>query len=320
MRRSVWRGSGPSREMATIVPHRPPATITGLATADRKEAGAPSQRVATSEETPLSSSIRAVRPVRNTSAVARPGSARPSGRGRSSVPVPPTRVAVPSASRRMIRVTSAPTRSRISAATASNTSSGAPPWAISVATRRSAACSSASSLRAVSEPLRAASGHLENPANQDADRDVHRGHGIVHPVPRVERSIRRDVEGVDRDGGGERQWHAEQRAQSPRCDTHAAGTQHAPQSDEDGVPSQGHRHRHPGEHSRARDECRGGSGDRIRLPAADTRAHGQRLNHSIRSCPERLRSASIASALSSALARKPTAGLAAINSANSSWA
>ncbi len=149
MRPSVSTGSGPSKEMATIVPHRP-RHLTGLATADRKEASVPSQRVATSEETPLLSSID--------------GPARPEHLRCRETWLRPTERTRPVWSRFRFRQPGRGTvglaandprdiRARVAHldGDAVNTFSGGAPWAISVATRRSAACSSASSIRAASD-------------------------------------------------------------------------------------------------------------------------------------------------------------------------
>ena len=143
---SVSGGNGDSRlDDAAITPHSRPPTTIGQPTDERIPSVRASSAIGPEAWEKLST--RTGRPVRLTSAamlVPSSGMRVPTARGSSSRLQRATPVTVPSASYRSIRARSAPERWPTSRVTASKTSPGAVDWATRVATRRSAACSSAS--------------------------------------------------------------------------------------------------------------------------------------------------------------------------------
>ena len=154
-----------------MTPHSRLSTVIGAPTTEpnprsrAKSAGWP--------EASATWSMRAGRPVSNTSDTTfrPPRRTRvPTGKG-MALPVlahPPMAAAMPSGSYRLMPVTSAASTRPASAATAAKTSSGGAARATSVATRRSAACSSAnsrSSTRAWALAIAAAASSV-NPASR----------------------------------------------------------------------------------------------------------------------------------------------------------
>ena len=146
-RASVPAGSGARLDAMLTMPHSRPSTLTGTPTTVRT----PSSSRAGSATGPVASpksSMRAGWPVWNTSdpVLCPPGPNRvPNGTG-TAAPVlaqVATSVSAPSGSYRLMPVVSASSSCPASTVTAANTSSGGAARATSVATRRSAACSSA---------------------------------------------------------------------------------------------------------------------------------------------------------------------------------
>ena len=130
---------------AISVPHSRPSTTIGVATLDRM----PRTRAisATGPVAFAQSSRRAASLVRNTVlTTSSPSSVKrvPSGGGSHGVSDCATSVAVPSGSKRSIPTASTSKTRATSSATATKSSTGEASRATSVATRRSAACSSAS--------------------------------------------------------------------------------------------------------------------------------------------------------------------------------
>jgi hypothetical protein len=145
-RDSVSAGSGSTSSVtAIIVPHSRPSTAIGVATLER----IPRTR-AISATAPVAldqSSSRTAFRVRSTAATTfSPSRLKrvPNGGGSHGVSDCATRVAVASGSKRSIPTAPLPRFFATSPATAPNTSGGDDSRATSVATRRSAACSSAS--------------------------------------------------------------------------------------------------------------------------------------------------------------------------------
>src|SRR3954453_18545385 len=142
-RASVPAGSGSSSvDDTTIAPHRRPPTLTGTPTAARTPSSPATSQ--SGPEVPVEPSIRAGRPVSNTSVYTfrPPGLSRvPAGTAVSVLLHVATNLAAPSGSYWVIHAGWAPSSRPASSATAANTSAGVADRATSVATRRSAACS-----------------------------------------------------------------------------------------------------------------------------------------------------------------------------------
>ena len=141
---SVSSGNGSSRvEAATATPHTTPSTTIGTPTADRIA----SCRASSTNGPSSGSSIGPRRTARPSSRIDRSSSSTgrraPIGNSASAALQAATSVTVSSASKRIKDVGSAPTSQPTSSMTAANSSSCDTPRATSVATRRSAACSSA---------------------------------------------------------------------------------------------------------------------------------------------------------------------------------
>ena len=148
-RPSIPDGRSSSVDATFIAPHRRPSTTIGLATDET----IPMRRAAPATE-PLADdqsivSTRAERPVRYTSSEAIPGwNSHRVPTGRSRVFETPTKTTAGPSCSNLSTAACALNRRATSSLTAEKISTGGTPCAASVATRRSAACSSTSRVRA----------------------------------------------------------------------------------------------------------------------------------------------------------------------------